>query len=329
MRLHRLVAIMLLMESRGRLTAKELADALETSIRSIYRDIDTLAESGIPIVSTRGPNGGIALMEGYTVNLKQLNGEDVIHLYLTGMGIYSGHAESGLKLKNALMKLEKTLPPAYQADVAKAKARFYFDNTPWWTEPAAVPCLEIIRTAVWRSQKLQIRYSKPDGSVSSRCIHPYGLVVKKADWYLVAYCELAREQRIFKCERIVAANHLAESFAIPDGFVLEQQWKRQEASFKQDSRDKEQYTAVIRVGQMSRETENNLEILEEVSAETGLERVLTVNLYSYEAACREIDTHLLGQAEIVAPPELRRYANERLNSMLARYQESGTAGSRI
>lgn len=321
MRLHRLVAIMLLMESRGRLTAKELADALETSVRSIYRDIDTLAESGIPIVSTRGPNGGIALMEGYTVNLKQLNGEDVIHLYLTGMGIYSGHAESGLKLKNALMKLEKTLPPAYQADVAKAKARFYFDDTPWWTEPAAVPCLEIIRTAVWRSQKLQIRYSKPGGRVSSRCIQPYGLVVKKADWYLVAYCELAGEPRIFKCERIVTADLLAESYAIPDSFVLEQQWKQREASFKQDSRDKEQYPVVIRVRQLSRESEDKLEILKEHSTGEGQQRVLTINLYSYEAACREINTRLLGQVEIVAPPELRRYTIGCLQGLLTEYRE--------
>lgn len=321
MRLHRLVAIMLLMESRGRLTARELADALETSVRSIYRDIDTLAESGIPIVSTRGPNGGIALMEGYTVNLKQLNGEDVIHLYLTGMGIYSGHAESGIKLKNALMKLEKTLPAAYQADVAKAKARFYFDDTPWWTEPAAVPCLEIIRTAVWRSQKLQIRYRKPDGRVSSRSIQPYGLVVKKADWYLFAYCELAEEPRIFKCERIVAADLLAESYAIPDGFVLEQQWKQREAGFKQASRDKEQYPVVIRVRQLSRESEDKLEILQEHPAGEGRQRVLTINLYSYEAACREIDTRLLGQAEIVAPPELRRYAIWCLQGLLTEYRE--------
>lgn len=81
MRLHRLIAILLLVESRGKIKAKELAEALETSVRSIYRDIDVLAESGIPLVATTGPNGGIALMEGYTVNLRRLHGEEVVQLF--------------------------------------------------------------------------------------------------------------------------------------------------------------------------------------------------------------------------------------------------------
>lgn len=109
MRLHRLVAILLLLESRGKLKAKELAEALETSVRSIYRDVDTLAEAGIPIVSASGPSGGLSLMEGYTVNLKSLHNDEVVHLYLTGLGIYSGAGtESGHKLQNALLKLENT-----------------------------------------------------------------------------------------------------------------------------------------------------------------------------------------------------------------------------
>ncbi|MFD2878558.1 helix-turn-helix transcriptional regulator [Paenibacillus rhizoplanae] len=81
MRLHRLIAILLLLESRGKMKANELSIALETSVRSIYRDIDVLAESGIPLVSTTGPNGGISLMEGYTVNLRRLQGEEVVQLF--------------------------------------------------------------------------------------------------------------------------------------------------------------------------------------------------------------------------------------------------------
>lgn len=126
MRLHRLIAILLLIESRGKMKANELADALETSVRSIYRDIDVLAESGIPMVTTPGPGGGISLMEGYSINLQKLHGEEVVNLYLTGMGIpFDAQTESGLKLRNALLKLENTLPAAYQEDIHKAKTRFY------------------------------------------------------------------------------------------------------------------------------------------------------------------------------------------------------------
>lgn len=180
MRLHRLIAILLLVESRGKMKANDLAQALETSVRSIYRDIDVLAEAGIPLLSTPGPNGGISLMEGYTVNLNQLHGEDVINLYLTGMGIHAGgHTHSGLKLKTTLLKLEKTLPSSYQTDIQKAQRRFYFDDTPWWSERIEIPCLESIRTAVWRSQKLKIEYHKINRVISSRKLQPYGLVVKK------------------------------------------------------------------------------------------------------------------------------------------------------
>ncbi|WP_306440379.1 helix-turn-helix transcriptional regulator [Paenibacillus sp. VTT E-133280] len=125
MRLHRLIAILLLVESRGKMKANDLAEALETSVRSIYRDIDVLAEAGIPLLSTPGPNGGISLMEGYTVNLNQLHGEDVINLFLTGMGIHTGgHTDSGLKLKATLLKLEKSLPASYQNDIQRHKDVF-------------------------------------------------------------------------------------------------------------------------------------------------------------------------------------------------------------
>lgn len=186
MRLHRLIAILLLVESRGKMKANDLAQALETSVRSIYRDIDVLAEAGIPLLSTPGPNGGISLMKGYTVNLSQLHEEDVINLYLTGMGIHTGgHTHSGLKLKTTLLKLEKTLPASYQTDIQKAQKRFYFDNTPWWSERLEIPCLESIRAAVWRSHKLWIEYHKINGVISNRKLQPYGLVVKKKSGILL------------------------------------------------------------------------------------------------------------------------------------------------
>lgn len=125
MRLHRLIAILLLLESRGRMKANELSIALETSVRSIYRDIDVLAESGIPLVTTTGPNGGISLMEGYTVSLRRLHGEEVVQLFLTGMGMPAGGSgETSLLLKNALLKLEASLPAPYQEDIRTAQRRF-------------------------------------------------------------------------------------------------------------------------------------------------------------------------------------------------------------
>ncbi|MFC3749727.1 helix-turn-helix transcriptional regulator [Paenibacillus sp. GCM10012306] len=317
MRLHRLIAMLLLMESRGKMKASELAAALETSVRSIYRDVDVLAESGIPILSTPGPNGGISLMEGYTLQLKQLHGEDVVHLYLTGMGIHTAAgSESGLKLKSALLKLEKTLPPAYQEDVTKAKQRFYFDDTPWWIARAIIPCLEALRLAVWRTRAIEIQYRKIDGSESIRLVHPYGLVVKLGDWYLVAYCLKAREIRTFKCERVVAVKLLEDPYTIPGDFSLEEHWHSQQQNFKQARKVAEQYEVILKVDLQYVQALGNLEIINVV--EKGEQQLLTVNMYDYESACNTA-MKLMGYAEIVEPVVLREFVKERIFTMSRKY----------
>lgn len=317
MRLHRLIAILLLIESRGRMKANDLALALETSVRSIYRDIDVLAEAGIPIVSTPGPNGGIALMEGYTVNLKQLNGEEVINLYLTGMGIYSGgQSESGLKLKATLLKLEKTLPASFQPDLLKAQSRFFFDDEPWWTEPIEIPCLESIRRAVWRTQKLMIQYSKVNGETSNRTVQPYGLVVKQGDWYLIAYCEGAEQIRTFKCERIASAQLLDEEYIIPQTFSLEGHSKQQEGAFKQACKEEELYPVVIRINVRYKSLLQRLEVLECMNE--GAQLKVTVNMYSFESACSNVWS-IIEKAEILEPIELRQYVKAKLKTLQGKY----------
>ncbi|WP_438348175.1 helix-turn-helix transcriptional regulator [Paenibacillus sp. FA6] len=317
MRLHRLIGILLLIESRGKMKAKELADALEISTRSIYRDIDALSEAGIPIATTPGPNGGVYLMEGYTVDPKQLHIDDVINLYLTGMGIYSdGKTESGLKLKNTLLKLEQTLPQSYQADIQKVKARFYFDDTPWWTERETIPSLEILRVAVLRSQKINIIYNKVNGDSSSRTLHTYGLVVKKAEWYLVAFCEEAKEIRTFKCERIIKAELQEEVFDTPLDFSIEEHWRKEETNFKQARKNIEHYLVKLKV------TKTNMNFLQKLEIHHTLQQadhlLITANMYSYEAACQVV-LEIIDHVEIIEPEQLRQYIKVRLLKLLDVY----------
>ncbi|OAB41639.1 helix-turn-helix transcriptional regulator [Paenibacillus glacialis] len=317
MRLHRLIGILLLIESRGKIKAKELADALETSTRSIYRDIDALAEAGIPIATTSGSNGGVYLMEGYAVNPKQLHIDDVINLYLTGIGIYSdGKTESGLKLKNTLLKLEQTLPQSYQTDIQKVKARFYFDDTPWWTEREIIPSLEILRVAVLRSQKIRIVYSKVNGDSSSRTLHSYGLVVKKTEWYLVAFCEEAKEIRTFKCQRIIKAELQEEIFESPQYFSIEDHWKKQETNFKQSRKNIEHYLVKLKVTKTNKNFLHKLEILH--TQQYSDHRLITAEMYSYEAAC-QIVLEIIDHVEILEPEQLRQYIKVRLLKLLDIY----------
>lgn len=103
MKPNRLIAILLLLESRGNINANELAQALEVSKRTIHRDIEELCQAGVPIASSTGQSGGYYLLNGYTSNLKSLCTDEVITLYLSGIGIHpQKHTESGISLRNAL-----------------------------------------------------------------------------------------------------------------------------------------------------------------------------------------------------------------------------------
>ncbi|WP_260509843.1 helix-turn-helix transcriptional regulator [Paenibacillus typhae] len=308
---------MLLIESRGKIKANELAAALETSVRSIYRDIDVLAEAGIPIVTATGPNGGISLMEGYTVNLRQLNGDELIHLYLTGLGFHQGlQKESTLKLKNALLKLEKTMPPAYRADITKAKNVFYFDETPWWNERPAIPFLEKLRAALWHSHKLRVEYHKVNGERSNRTLRPYGLVVKQGEWYLVGYCEAAQGLRTFKCERITAAEQLEEGYTIPADFSLKGYWSGTEKNFRQNCRAEEYYPVTLRSDNPHPELVNRLEVMNNAADHKNF--ILTVNMYSYEQACDKV-MQLPGDIEVLEPLILREYIVEKIKLLQKMY----------
>ncbi len=236
MRLHRLLAILLLLEARKQVKAKELAEALEASERTIYRDIEVLCEAGIPIAATSGPSGGFSLMEGYSINSRDLQGDDIVNLYLSGIGVRPAqHTDASVRLTEAILRLERSLPREFLPDVQKARERFFFDPSPWWKERPELKFMDTLRRAVWDSRKLRLVYekrSRHQQEQTERVIRPYGLVVKSMDWYLVAWCEERADLRVFRCERILGASLLDETFTIPDSFLLSEYWQRWTDHFK-------------------------------------------------------------------------------------------------
>ncbi len=132
MRLHRLLGIIMLLNSRGTMKAVNLAKILETSERTIYRDMDILCETGIPIVSIPGPSGGFSFMENYKVSSSSLESGDVVNLLLSSMGIHSDkNTEMSQQLKNAVIKLENSVSKEHKEEIIKAKERFFIDSQPW------------------------------------------------------------------------------------------------------------------------------------------------------------------------------------------------------
>ncbi len=226
MRIHRLIAVLTLLESRGRMKAHELAAAFETSIRTVHRDIAILCESGIPIVSVAGPNGGFELISGYTGQLHHLAHDEAVNLFFSGIGIHpQQHTEAHWSLMRALTKLECSLPEQYRSDISLVRERFYFDPTNWWDDLTVPKCLSILRQSVLQSKKINLTYRKVSGKASIRVVRPYGMVVKVMTWYLVGYCEKRHEIRTFKCDRICDVAMLDECFDIPADFTLADYWK--------------------------------------------------------------------------------------------------------
>lgn len=303
MKLHRLIAILLLMESRGNMNANELAQALEVSKRTIHRDIEELCQAGIPIASNAGQSGGYYLMNGYTSSLKSLCTDEVITLYLSGIGIHpQKHTESGISLQNALLKLEKMLSPSYSKDIKNVRQRFLFDPEMWWNHKD-VSCLETLRKSVLQSRKLKLAYitsSLGRNDLNDRIVHPYGLVVKHSEWYLVGFCESRNSVRTFKCDRIISADILPDTFSMPEDFSLTDYWLVSVEKFKDRVSSKPVYLVTLKILENDFKLPENFEIVEN----SGL--YVTVNLYSFVNAANVI-WELKNKVTIIEPLDLKEY----------------------
>ena len=317
MRIHRLISILLLIESRGKIKAKELASKLEISVRTIYRDIDILNEAGIPITTTTGPNGGINFIEGFSVNINKLQEGDIMNLYLASLGIKPDiYSDFGVKLQNSLLKLEKNVDFKYSNNFEKARNRFYFDNNPWWGEHTKVLYIDVLVNSVLQSFKLIINYAANENNKTTRVIHPYGIVVKRSDWYIVAYCEKRKDIRTFKCERIIKAEKLQEKFSIPLQFNLSDYWNTIEQSFKRACLETKTYLAKIKICKEKSYILKELEITKLKEENDYI--IATVNMYEYESACCDI-MNIIGNVEVLKPNELRDFVKTRLKHIIKMY----------
>jgi predicted DNA-binding transcriptional regulator YafY len=232
----RLIALLLLLQSRRQCSARVLAEQLEVSERTIYRDVDALGAAGVPVYAERGSNGGIVLADGYRRALTHFNEDEIRALFVSGA---SPLADLGLDhgLDRALEKLHGGLADVQRRAAEKARSRIHLDQRRWnQAEPPRV-LLTTLRRAVWDDRRLRIRYEDRNRAPSTRTIDPLGLVSKAGIWYLIARSN--DELRSFRVERIRAAEELLERFERPADFDLERYWKESSASFAHASRSSE------------------------------------------------------------------------------------------
>jgi predicted DNA-binding transcriptional regulator YafY len=317
MRVHRLISILLLIESKGMIKARDIASKLEISLRTVYRDIDSLCEAGIPLATTPGPNGGIYLMEGYSGGIGFLQEEDIINLYINSIGIIPDkHSDMAVKLNNTLMKLQKTLSPNQISELNKVKKRFHFDDTLWWGKSHNMNDIDIIIYSVLQSKGLEITYSKYNGTTSRRRVHPYGIVVKRMDWYLVGYCEENKTIRIFNCDRILNSKIINEIFEVPEDFAIEEYWSDAKGTFKNSCIQKEKYPVDIKLEKSKIDFLADLDVLEIKDDEDYI--LATINMYGFQFAADDI-MKIIRYAEVIKPIELRAFVESELSRISTKH----------
>jgi predicted DNA-binding transcriptional regulator YafY len=229
----RLVALLLLLQSRRQCSARLLADSLEVSERTIYRDVDALCAAGVPLYAERGSNGGIVLADGYRRALTYFTEDEVRALFVSGA---SPLADLGLErgLAQALEKLRGGLAGVHQRAADESRSRIHLDQRRWNQPEPPRELLTSLRRAVWDDRRLRIRYEDRNRKSTTRTIEPLGLVAKAGVWYLIARSD--GELRSFRVERVVSAQNLPERFERPADFDLERYWAESSARFAEASR---------------------------------------------------------------------------------------------
>jgi predicted DNA-binding transcriptional regulator YafY len=224
MRASRLVSLLLLLQARGRMTGQELADELEVSLRTIYRDVESLSAAGVPIYADRGPTGGYQLLDGYRTRLTGLTAGEAESLFLTGMPGPAAELGLGAVLAAAEVKLMAALPKGLAERAARARERFHLDVPGWFHGGDPTPFLAPVADAVWNQHRLCLRYRRwKTPTPVTRTIDPLGLVLKAGHWYLIARSEGG--DRTYRIDRILELEALEEVFDRPADFDLAEFWQ--------------------------------------------------------------------------------------------------------
>ncbi len=231
MRADRLLSILMLLQAHRRLTARELAQRLEVSERTILRDMDALSGSGVPVMAERGAGGGWSLVDGYQTKLTGLNAAEIQALFLSRpMQLM---ADLGLRQSSqaAMLKLQAALSETGRRQAEFMQRRILIDTRGWRDPAESVTLLPAAMEALWNGRKLRFQYLRESCEASERVAEPLGLVAKGSIWYLVARVE--GETRTYRVSRMRQAAVLAEAAEWPEDFDLAAYWNRSAAEFRE------------------------------------------------------------------------------------------------
>ena len=224
MRADRLLSMMMMLQAKGRMTAQVLAQELEVSERTIYRDVDALSIAGIPVYTQPGTDGGIFLDENYRISLTGLNLSEVKSLFLANASQPLTDLGLGGAVEDTLLKLFAALPTRQRQEAQRMQQRFYIDTANWFQIVEAQPFLHLLERAVWEDRMIQVDYQAVEGQIEKRVLEAYALVAKVNIWYLVAKKENG-DMRNYRLSRLHNVQVLESYFERDTDFDLANYWK--------------------------------------------------------------------------------------------------------
>ena len=328
MRASRLISLLLLLQNRGRMTAQALADELEVSVRTVYRDVESLGASGVPIFADRGPAGGYQLLDGYRTRLTGLTGEEAGTLFLAGMPGPAAELGLGSVLAAAELKLRAALPGELGNRADRVRERFHLDAPGWFRADEPVPHLAVLAGAVWEARRLSVRYRRWKAPREvSRTLDPLGVVLKAGRWYLVA--GFAGKITAYRVASVLEAVVLDEPASRPPDFDLATFWREWTERYESSV-----YTATATVRMTSRALEFMPfvfppEMSRVARAEAGPPDesgwvTTQVPIESIKHGHTEL-LKLGADAEVLSPPELREMLAETARGLALVYLKETTS----
>jgi predicted DNA-binding transcriptional regulator YafY len=240
----RLLEMLLLLQARGRVTAADLAERLEVSPRTVYRDAEALSSAGVPIYTERGRAGGIRLLPGYRTDVTGLTHDEARALFVLSTGRAQEDLGLGAAARSAILKVMRAVPEPFRPAATATSQRILVDPAGWMRAPDPVGALGVLQAAVFTDRRLRLRYRgsghrEPKASgqaaeraASERVVDPYGLVCKAGIWYLVA--DQDGEPRLFRVSRVASAVPDEEPVRRRDGVDLARLW----ASLRREVEDR-------------------------------------------------------------------------------------------
>ena len=229
MRADRLLSIMLLLQTHGRMTTRDLAERLEVSDRTIHRDMDALSSAGVPVTADRGRGGGWFLLDGYETRLTGLTEPEVQSLFISKPDSLLQDLNMGTASNSALTKLLASLPLLLRHNAESMSGRIHIDVQGWRNTKEDISQLPTVQQAVRQGSVINIEYRKSSGEVVSRTVHPLGLVAKGSIWYLVATCD--DNLRTYRVSRVLTAQMTGETVQRPVDFDLATYWETSKQDF--------------------------------------------------------------------------------------------------